>query len=53
LVRCRTCINEQGGHLNSIIFKTNWAIFNKIEWALTLIKEKLVSYTEKKIIWVS
>jgi len=23
LVRCRTCINEQGGHLNSIIFKTN------------------------------
>lgn len=23
LLRCRTCINEQGGHLNSIIFKTN------------------------------
>jgi len=23
LVRCRTCINEKGGHLSSIIFKTN------------------------------
>ena len=23
LIRCRTCVNERGGHLNSIIFKTS------------------------------